>query len=155
MSLDKPAAVERAILRADGASRGNPGPAAYGYLITDPRGKVLASEGRFLGKMTNNEAEYRGLVAGLEAAAALGVRELDVRLDSELVVFHLSGRYRVRAANLLPVYQHARALLAGFPKASVRHVPRSQNARADDLANMALDIERAKRRPSQTRTPDA
>jgi ribonuclease HI len=148
MSPVEPAKVEQAILRCDGASRGNPGPAAYGFVVTDPRGKVLASEGRYLGKLTNNEAEYRGLIAGLEAAAALGVRELDVRLDSELIVFQLTGRYRVRAANLLPFYQRARSLLAAFPKAAVRHVPRAQNSRADALANEALDQARANRRPS-------
>lgn len=137
--------VERAILRADGASRGNPGPAAYGFLVTDPRGRVLASEGRFLGTMTNNEAEYRGLIAGLEAAARLGAREVEVRLDSELIVRQLTGVYRVRAPHLLPLYQRARALLGGFPHAVVRHVPRAQNARADALANEALEQARASR----------
>lgn len=140
------ATIERAILRADGASRGNPGPAAFGFVITDPRGRELVSEGRFLGRATNNEAEYRGLIAGLERAVALGVQNLDVRLDSELVVLQLKGTYRVRAHNLLSLYQRARALLARLPAASVRHVPRSQNARADALANEALDG--ARRGPS-------
>lgn len=145
-SPSSPVPVERAILRADGASRGNPGPAAYGFVLSDSRGVPLASEGKYLGKMTNNEAEYKGLIAGLERALALGVRDLDVRLDSELVVKHLSGAYRVRALNLLPLFQRARTLLAKFTSAKVSHVPRSQNARADALANTALDESHEARR---------
>ncbi len=129
----------RVILRADGASRGNPGPAAIAYVVEDGRGRELASEGRFVGEMTNNEAEYRALIAGLEKAATYQPAQVDVRLDSELVVRQLKGAYRVRAPHLVPLHAKARALLASFPAATVRHVARRQNARADELANAALD----------------
>lgn len=129
----------RVILRADGAARGNPGPAAAAFVLLDENGHELAAEGRYLGRATNNEAEYRALIAGLERAAALNVRRLEVWLDSELVVLQVSGRYRVRAPHLVPLHARALALLSSFPQATIRHVPRSQNERADQLANIALD----------------
>lgn len=132
-------AERRLILRADGASRGNPGPAAGAYLLLDEQGREVASEGRYLGSATNNEAEYRALIAGLERAVHLGVTDLEIRLDSELIVLQLLGRYRVKATNLRPLYERCRALLAGFPRVSYRHVPRHLNSRADALANRALD----------------
>ncbi len=140
----QPAGKVRVILRADGAARGNPGPAAIAYVVEDGRGCELASEGRFVGEMTNNEAEYRALIAGLEKAATFQPAQLDVRLDSELIVLQLRGTYRVRAPHLIPLYAKARALLASFPAASVRHVPRWQNARADELANAALNRARSR-----------
>ncbi len=133
-----------ALLRADGASRGNPGEAAYGYLIYDCEGRVLAQEGRYLGRMTNNEAEYHGLLAGLRRAQALGLQRLDVQMDSELVVRQMLGQYRVKAANLLPLYREARQLIAAF-RGNISHVRRGGNAAADRLANLALD-ERARQR---------
>jgi len=143
----RPSEGGRAVLRSDGAARGNPGPAAIAYVLLDEHGRELAAEGRAIGRATNNEAEYHALIAGLERAAALGLRSLDVRLDSELVVLQLTGRYRVRSAHLVPLHQRARALLAGFAATTIRHVPRGRNARADQLANTALDAAQGRRAP--------
>ncbi|MHB1004026.1 MAG: ribonuclease HI family protein [Chloroflexota bacterium] len=140
------AGAKKVVLRCDGASRGNPGPAAGAYLLLDEHDRELAAEGKYLGNTTNNEAEYRALIAGLERASAMQVQRLDVRMDSELVVLQLKGRYRVRAANLAPLYERARSLLAKFPEATVRHVPRGENSRADALANTALDAAKNTRR---------
>ena len=101
----------KATLFADGGSRGNPGPAASGAVLLDERGEVLREVGTYLGRTTNNVAEWTGLLTGLEAALELGVSELDVRLDSELVVRQISGAYRVKHENLIPLYQKARGLL--------------------------------------------
>ena len=127
------------LLYADGASRGNPGPAAYGFVLMDPSRRVVAEGGDTIGVATNNVAEYRGLVAGLEAARSHGVDDLEVRLDSLLLVRQVTGRYRVKAPGLKPLHQRAAALLAGFTRHRVTHVPREQNSRADALANAALD----------------
>lgn len=140
-----PANARRLILETDGAACGNPGPAAIAYVLLDERGREVAAEGRYIGRTTNNEAEYRALIAGLERAVALKAERIDVRLDSQLVALQLSGDFRVRAPHLLPLYQRARALLASFPQATVRFVPRSQNTQADRLANRALDEATRKR----------
>jgi ribonuclease HI len=126
-------------LHADGAARGNPGPAAFGYVLMAPDGALVAEGGEALGHATNNVAEYSGLLAGLEKALGLGVRELDIRLDSELIVRQLAGRYRVKNAGLKPLYARAVALLGRFAAWSAEHVPREANRRADELANRALD----------------
>lgn len=127
------------VLYCDGASRGNPGEAAYGFVLLDPAGKVVTERGETLGTATNNVAEYRGLVAGLEAAVAARVAELEVRLDSLLLVRQVSGEYRVKAAGLKPLHRRAVGLLARLGRVKVVHVPREQNTRADALANAALD----------------
>ncbi len=127
------------ILHADGGSRGNPGPAGAGAVLLDPQGGEVALLKRYLGQTTNNVAEYHGLLMGLEEALRLGVRRLEVRLDSELLVRQLNGQYKVRAPHLLPLYEEARALLARFERARLVHVPRAQNALADELANQAMD----------------
>lgn len=126
-------------MHADGAARGNPGPAAFGFVLDDPEGRPVAEAGEAVGHATNNVAEYRGLLAGLERALAMGVRELEICLDSELVVRQLTGRYRVKHPGLKPLYEGARTLLGRFDAWSVRHVPREANRRADELANRALD----------------
>jgi len=128
-----------AMLFADGGSRGNPGPAAGGAVLLDPRGELLEEIGAYLGIATNNVAEWTALVLGLEAAAKRGIRRLGVRLDSELVVKQLSGEYRVKHAGLQPLYRRAQQLLRGFSEVEVRHVPRKQNALADRLVNRVLD----------------
>ncbi|MHB1417203.1 MAG: ribonuclease HI family protein [Chloroflexota bacterium] len=143
----------RVVLRADGASRGNPGPAAIAYVLLDARGRELAAEGRCIGQATNNEAEYRALIAGLERAKTLPAGELDIRLDSELVVFQLTGRYRVRTPHLVPLHERARTLLSAFSKVTVRHVPRRENARSDQLANLALDEAARRRRGLPSSSP--
>ncbi|MGB8908451.1 MAG: ribonuclease HI family protein [Candidatus Cybelea sp.] len=128
-----------ATLFADGGSRGNPGPAASGAVLLDPKGEVLEEVGAYLGIATNNVAEWTALVLGLEAAAKRGIQRLSVRLDSELVVKQLRGEYRVKHAGLQPLYNRARQLLRRFTEVDVKHIPRKQNALADGLVNRVLD----------------
>ncbi|HXF33628.1 MAG TPA: ribonuclease HI family protein [Candidatus Acidoferrales bacterium] len=127
------------MLFADGGSRGNPGPAALGARLVDADGNVLREIAEYLGITTNNVAEWSALIAGLEAAIELGVRDLGVRLDSELVVKQLSGEYRVKHPNLQPLHARAKSLLRRFERVDVAHVRRKENADADALVNRALD----------------
>jgi ribonuclease HI len=131
-----PGAVAR--LQCDGASRGNPGPAALG-LVVSLDGQEIYRHGRALGTLTNNQAEYRSLLVGLEAVRRLGFRRIVVAMDSELVIRQLEGRYKVKNAGLMPLHAAAKTALAGFDDARLRHVPRGENAAADALANEALD----------------
>ena len=126
-------------LYCDGASRGNPGKAAYGFALLDGTGRIVAQRGETVGTTTHNVAEYRGLVAGLEAAVAAGVRDLEVRLDSLLLVRQVSGDFRVKAAGLKPLHRQAVKLLAKIGSVRVVHIPREQNTVADALANAVLD----------------
>ena len=126
-------------LYADGAARGNPGPAASGYVLDDPSGAPRAAGGVALGRATNNIAEYRALTVGLTRALAMGVSSIEVRMDSELVVRQMTGVYRVKNEGLKPLFAEAQALARRFGKFTIRHVPRAQNARADAEANRALD----------------
>jgi len=128
-----------AILWSDGAARGNPGPAGAGAILKTPGGVVLAELCGFLGHTTNNVAEYRALLMGLEQALALGVRRLEVRADSELLIKQLRGEYRVKDPKLKPLWQEAKELLARFESARLHHVPRAQNSDADRLANAGID----------------
>ena len=130
---------ERLILRTDGASRGNPGHAAAGVVIERTDGSVRATGKRYLGVMTNNQAEYRALILGLTAVARYAPASVRVYLDSELVVRQMTGQYRVRDEALRPLYDEARRLAAALPAISFIHVPRGKNAQADKLANKALD----------------
>jgi ribonuclease HI len=127
------------VLHADGAARGNPGPAGAGALILDANGAVVARLRRALGRATNNVAEYEALIMGLEEARRLGISDLAVRVDSELVVRQLRGEYRVKHAGLAPLAQRAARLLSEFERVRVEHVPRALNAEADRLANEAID----------------
>ena len=127
------------MLFADGGSRGNPGPAALGARLLDAEGKVLREIAEYLGITTNNVAEWSALIAGLEAAIELGVRDIGVRLDSELVVKQLSGEYRVKHPNLQPLHARAQSLLRRFERVDVAHIRRKDNADADALVNRALD----------------
>ncbi len=129
----------KATLFADGGSRGNPGPAASGAVLYDEGGEVLREVGTFLGVATNNIAEWTALLEGLQAAVELGVDELAVRMDSELVVKQLAGTYRVKHPGLIPLHARAKALLRKFARVDVRHVPRKQNAAADAVVNQVLD----------------
>ncbi len=126
------------ILYTDGAARGNPGPAAIGIVLTDTSGKEIEAVGETIGKTTNNEAEYRALLRGLECAAQ-HTAEVEIRTDSELLARQLSGAYRVRAENLKPLYGQARRAMTRFKKAKIAIIPRELNKRADALANAALD----------------
>ena len=127
------------IVHADGASRGNPGPAAIGASVLDSGGREVHTVSERIGRATNNEAEYRSAIAGLEAALALGARSVELRLDSELVVRQLEHRYRVRNERLRPLFNRLVDLRRRFDSFSVTAVPRARNARADALANQALD----------------
>lgn len=128
---------------ADGGSRGNPGPAASGAVLTDESGDVLREVGTFLGVATNNVAEWTGLITGLEAALELGATDVTVRMDSELVVKQLSGAYRVKHPNLIPLHAKAKTLLRKFARTDIAHVPRKANAAADAVVNQTLDAQRA------------
>jgi ribonuclease HI len=132
----------KATLYADGGSRGNPGPAASGAVLFDEHGAVLREVGTYLGVSTNNVAEWTGLLTGLEAALDLGVDNIAVRLDSELVVKQISGVYRVKNEGLIPLHAQAKVLLRKFAHVDVQHVRRKFNAAADAVVNQVLDAHR-------------
>jgi ribonuclease HI len=127
----------------DGGARGNPGPAAAAAVVSTPAGDVLDEAAVTIGRATNNVAEYRGLLLGLERARALGATEVDVVNDSELVAHQVSGRYKVKHPDMKPLHAQALAALGAFERWSIRPVPRAENADADALVNQALDGERA------------
>jgi len=132
-----PAATYRANI--DGGSRGNPGPASYGVVIRNPRGEVVAKLKKYIGRMTNNVAEYYGLIAALDYAQSHGIRALRVESDSELLVRQMRGQYKVKSPELRPLFERARKMAQTFASYKIEHVYREQNAEADALANEALD----------------
>ena len=123
----------------DGGSRGNPGPSGIGVLVEDQSGTTLATISRAIGVTTNNVAEYRALLAGLEKAEELGVREVEVISDSELLVKQMLGQYRVKNAGLRPLHALAQQKASRFTSFNIRHLSRDHNAKADGLVNRALD----------------
>ena len=123
---------------ADGGSRGNPGPAGAGAVIIKGD-DVVEAVSEYLGRATNNVAEYTGLVRGLERAQALGFQNVEVRMDSELVVKQMNGEYRVKHPGLIPLFQQAKKLASVFREFKIVHVRREENKRADALANRAMD----------------
>jgi ribonuclease HI len=129
----------RTRLSTDGAARGNPGHAGAGAVIVNPAGHIVAKIGKFLGESTNNVAEYTGLILGLKRAKAMGIKELDVFSDSELIVKQIHGDYAVKADHLKALHEEAQALLKGFPDVHVAHIPREENAAADEMSNRAID----------------
>lgn len=130
----------RVIVEADGGSRGNPGPAGYGSVVMSAdRATVLAERKEAIGIATNNVAEYRGLIAGLEAAAEVGANDVVVQMDSKLVVEQMSGRWKVKHAAMAELHQQARALVSHFDSITYRWIPREKNKHADRLANEAMD----------------
>jgi ribonuclease HI len=129
----------KARLYTDGGARGNPGPAAYAYVLEADDGTILASHGEQIGVATNNVAEYRGLVAGLEKAVELAVPEVEVVSDSELMVKQMRGEYRVKNEALQDLWQQAARLARKLEKVEYRHVAREHNELADRLVNKALD----------------
>jgi ribonuclease HI len=131
----------KAKLSTDGGARGNPGPAAFGYVLETEDGHVLAAHGEAIGRATNNVAEYRGLVAGLAKAAELGVRELEVVADSELVVKQMRGEYRVKNEALRDLWEQATELENRFARVRYTAVRRAHNELADRLVNEALDAQ--------------
>jgi ribonuclease HI len=132
----------KVVVHVDGGARGNPGPAAAAAVVSTPEGEVLDETAVTLGRATNNVAEYRGLLLGLERARMLGATEVEVINDSELIAHQVNGRYKVKHPDMKPLHAEALAALRGFERWSVRPVPRAQNAEADALVNQALDGER-------------
>jgi ribonuclease HI len=133
--------VAKLTVNVDGGARGNPGPAAIGVVVRDAGGKVLEERGERIGRATNNVAEYRALLLGIELAAAHRAGELELVGDSELVVRQVEGRYKVKDATMKELHAEVKRALAPFDSWSIRHVRRSDNADADRLVNAALDGE--------------
>ena len=131
--------TEKVTIYVDGASRGNPGPAGIGAVIYDDSGREAHTVSRRIGRATNNEAEYQAAIAGLEAALALGARQVELRMDSELVVRQLDARYKVRNPRLARLFGRVKDLQWRFESFRAMSIPREQNRRADQLANHALD----------------
>lgn len=127
------------VVHVDGGARGNPGPAAIGVVVSDADGGVVEQLGEPIGETTNNVAEYRALLRGLERARALGADEVELVGDSELVAKQINGQYKVKHAGLRPLHAEALRALGDFTRWRVRTVPRAQNAGADALVNAALD----------------
>ena len=127
------------IVNVDGGSRGNPGPAAVAAVATDPSGEVLAERSETIGRATNNVAEYRALLLGVELAKDLGAKEAEFVGDSLLIVEQVRGNWKVKQEHLRPLHREAQEALAGLGSWSIRHVKRGENERADELLNQALD----------------
>lgn len=130
--------TKRVVICTDGASLGNPGLAAVGATVKDEQGRLIARISQCIGQATNNQAEYRAIIAALEHAISLGVNRVEMRSDSELVVKQINGEYRVKKASLKPLYQRVKQLQDSLEGFSITHIPRQQNAEADRLANLAL-----------------
>jgi len=131
------AAAHRANI--DGGSRGNPGPAAYGVIIRDGRGEIVAKLKKYIGRMTNNVAEYYGLIAAMDYAQSHSIRALRIESDSELLVKQMRGQYKVKSEDLRPLFERAQKMSKTFDSFRIEHVYREQNREADALANEALD----------------
>jgi ribonuclease HI len=123
----------------DGGSRGNPGPAAYGVIIRDGRGEIVAKLKKYIGRMTNNVAEYYGLIAAMDYAQSHAIRALRIESDSELLVKQMRGQYKVKSEDLRPLFERAQKMSKAFDSFRIEHVYREQNREADALANEALD----------------
>ena len=133
---------ETLTLQFDGGSRGNPGPAGIGVVIRANDGTPLVTLGRFIGRATNNVAEYTALITGLEEAKKLGARKIEILGDSELIVKQMRGEYRVKSPDLRHLYEQAQDLMREFSPATIQHNYRESNALADRLANLAMDRKR-------------
>jgi ribonuclease HI len=131
--------MKRVIVNVDGGSRGNPGPAAIAAVATDPSGEVLAERSETIGEATNNVAEYRALLLGIDLAKQLGADEVEFVGDSMLIVEQVRGKWRVTQEHLRPLHTKVRDALRGLESWSIRHVKRDENSRADELLNDALD----------------
>jgi len=123
----------------DGGSRGNPGPASYGVVIRDPRGELVTRLKKYIGRMTNNAAEYYGLIAAMDYAQSHGIRAIRIESDSELLVKQMRGQYKVKSEDLRPLFERAKKMSQGFDSFRIDHVYREQNREADALAGEALD----------------
>jgi ribonuclease HI len=130
---------ERLVVHVDGGARGNPGPAAIAAVLADADGTILDERSETIGRATNNVAEYRAVLLGIERAGALGAAELELVGDSELIVKQVRGEYKVKDPNMKPLHAAVMTALRPFDAWSIRHVKRDQNAHADRLVNEALD----------------
>jgi len=143
--VEHPSSIHRRVraLRvfSDGAARGNPGPAGAGAVLALPSGEVVERLGLFLGRQTNNYAEYMGAILGLRRAHTLGAEEVELVADSQLLIRQLGGQYRVKSPTLRPLYQELQQLLARFRRHQLSHVPREENLEADAMSNRAIDEE--------------
>src|ERR1700726_297083 len=139
----------------DGGSRGNPGPASYGVVVRNERGEIVAKLKKYIGRMTNNVAEYYGLIAPLDYAQSNGVRALRVESDSELLVRQMRGHYKVKSPDLRPLFERAKKMSQTFDLFRINHVYREQNTEADALANEALDETSGVPKPSGAPKPVA
>jgi len=128
------------VIYTDGAARGNPGPAGVGVVIADGQGEVLKRLSAYIGRATNNVAEYEALLLALKAAAKLQAAEIEIRLDSQLLKRQLRGEYKVRSRRLRPLYEEVQALLSAYDRVSIVHIPRERNREADRLANRAIAL---------------
>src|ERR671928_111836 len=135
----RPSRGMKVVVHVDGGARGNPGPAAAAAVVSTPEGEVLDEATAVLGTASNNVAEYRGLLLGLERARALGATEVEIVNDSELIAHQVNGRYRVKHPDMVPLHRAAQEALEQFERWSLRPVPRAENAQADALVNRALD----------------
>jgi len=131
--------ISKLVVNVDGGARGNPGPAAIGVVVSDLDGTVIDEVAERIGVATNNVAEWRALLKGIERAQALGAREIELISDSELVARQLTGAYKVKHESMKPLHAEALAALRGFDSWRIRNVRRAHNARADELVNEALD----------------
>ncbi|HEV3041909.1 MAG TPA: ribonuclease HI family protein [Candidatus Angelobacter sp.] len=135
---------EVVIANIDGGSRGNPGPAAYGVIVRDTKGKILRELGEYLGLQTNNFAEYSGLLAALEYAHKEKIPSLKILSDSELLVKQMKGQYRVKSPGLVPLFERAKSLARRLSHFSIEHVRRERNQDADRMVNQVLDRQERK-----------
>lgn len=129
----------RAIIHTDGGSRGNPGPGALGIIISDESGNVLKKYSQYIGKVTNNQAEYEAVIFALQKAKQLGVKEVELRTDSELIGKQLMGKYKIKDPDLQPLFIKAWNLRLDYDKVDIKIIPREQNKEADKLVNQELD----------------
>ncbi len=131
--------IETAIIFTDGASRGNPGRAGAGFVIYSVEGEKLREGSYYLGNKTNNQAEYEALIRALETAVDMGIRKIEIRSDSQLLIRQLQGSYRVKSPNIIPLYEKVKSLLENFSDVRLKHIPRELNKEADALANRGID----------------
>ena len=129
----------RLLIHIDGGARGNPGESGFGVHVADPEGNAITGLFGYLGTQTNNVAEYAALIAALRYAVGAGAVSVLIRSDSELLVRQIQGRYRVKSAGLLPMFEAAKRLISRLPRVTLEHVPREKNKEADRLANQAMD----------------
>ena len=142
--------MSKLIIHSDGASKGNPGDAGIGVVVSAEDGAVLREVAEYIGETTNNAAEYAALIRGLREAAQLGATMVEISTDSELLARQLTGVYKVKSETLKPLHHEAVSLMRCFASAGVTHVPRELNKRADQLANKAIEKHRKKRGDSKT-----